>query len=287
MTQTILVTGATGTIGFNTAKALRARGATVRAGARGAAASKELAATGAEGVELALGDTASVDAAMRGASALFLLTPFVEDSVALGKHLVDRAKAAGIGRIVKLSAFGADYEPGIQLGRWHREVEKHIEASGIPYTFLRPNNFMENFFNYYGPDAEGVIYLPWGDAKCSFIAGEDVGRVAAAALLEDGHAGKAYTLTGPAAFGIADAAKELSRVSGRTIRYVDVPEDAARSAMLSAGMPKFAVDGMMELHGIDKAGYAADVTSAVKDLTGRAPLSFAAFADAHASRWKV
>ena len=282
---TILVTGATGTIGSSLVDELVRLGARVRAGARGATKNAALARGGVQPVELTLGDDASVDAAVAGASALFVLTPLDPRQVELGQHLVDRAKAAGVKRVVKLSAIGADIEPGIQLGRWHRAVEKHIEASGLGWTFLRPNNFMENFFNYYGPDRDGVIYLPWGQAACSFIDGRDVARVAALALTTDGHEGKAYTLTGPAAFTIAEAAATIGEVTGRTVRYVDVPEQAARDAMLGLGMPAFAVDAMMELHAIDKAGHAAAVTPEVERLTGTAPRSFRAFAEAHRARW--
>lgn len=285
MNQKILVTGGTGTIGAHVVSELARRGASVRAGARGA--SKAALPPGAEGVELTLGDTASVDRALLGVTAAFLLTPFAADSVALGKHFIDRAKAAGVKRIVKLSAIGAESEPGIQLGRWHREVERYLEASGLEYTLLRPNNFMANFAGYYPPDKEGAIYLPWGDGKASFIDERDVGRVAAVALTEDGHTGKAYTLTGPAAFGIAEAAATIGRVSGRKVTYVDVPEAAAKSAMTGAGLPAWMADAMLELHAIDKAGYAAVVTDDVAELTGTPARSFDDYAAEHAAKWKV
>ena len=278
MSQPILVTGATGTIGSNVVNELTKRGAAVRAAARGASK------TG--GVELVLGDTASVDRALDGVAAAFLLTPFAPDQVALGTHFIDRAKAAGVKRIVKLSAIGSDSEPGIQLGRWHRAIEKHLEASGIEHTILRPNNFMQNFIGYYPPDASGTIYLPWGDGAASFIDAVDIGRVAAVTLTQSGHAGKAYTLTGPAAFGIAEAAATIGRAAGRTINYVDVPEAAARAAMLEAGVPAWMADAMLELHAIDKAGYASIVTDDVVRITGTPARSFAEFAAANAAAWR-
>lgn len=283
MSQKILVTGATGTIGTHVVSALAKRGAQIRAGARGAA--KASLPAGVEAVDLDFADDASIDGALQGISAAFLLTPFVDDQVALGTKFIDRAKAAGVARIVKLSAIGSEIEPGIQLGRWHRAVERHLEASGVEFTILRPNNFMQNFLSYYPPDADGVIYLPWGEGACSFIDGQDVGRVASVALTDAGHAGKAYTLTGPAAFTIGEAAATLSKVTGRKITYVDVPEDAARTAMLGVGMPAWMADGMMELHGIDKAGYAAVVTDDVAKITGAPPRSFEAFAKENAARW--
>jgi uncharacterized protein YbjT (DUF2867 family) len=284
MSQPILVTGATGTIGTQVVAALAAHGASVRAAARGA--TKASLPAGVEGVELTLGDTPSVDRALAGVSAAFLLTPFAQDQVALGTHFIDRAKAAGVKRIVKLSAIGSDSEPGIQLGRWHRAIERHLEASGLECTILRPNNFMQNFVGYYPPDKEGTIYLPWGTGAASFIDALDVGRVAAVALTSSGHGGKAYTLTGPTAFGIAEAAATIGKATGRTIRYVDVPESAAKSAMLAAGMPEWMTDAMMELHAIDKAGYAAVVTDDVAKLTGKPARTFAEYAAESAASWK-
>jgi uncharacterized protein YbjT (DUF2867 family) len=285
---TILVTGATGTVASEVLAALEGKaGVKVLAGVRSAAKGGALRRANIEPIDFDYSLPETVSAALQGVDKVFLLTPFALESVAYGKALIDAAKAAGVKHIVKLSAFGSDIEPGIQLGRWHREVEKHLEASGIAYTILRPNNFMENLLNYYPPAADGNIYLPWGEAACSFIAGEDIGRVAAAALTEPGHENKAYTLTGPAAFSIAEAAKVISEVSGRAVRYVDVPEAAASKAMLDMGMPTWMVDGMMELHGIDKAGYAAAVTDTVQAVTGKAPLSFPAFAAKHAARWKA
>lgn len=282
----ILVTGASGTIGSRVVRELTTLAAGKDIAIR-AAARKPPSQAGIETVDLALGDTASVDRALADVDAAFLLTPFAEDQVALGKHFIDRAKARGVKRIVKLSAFGAEVEPGIELGRWHRAVEKHLEASGLAFTILRPNNYMQNFTTYYPPDKEGVIYLPWGDAKCSFIDGDDVARVAAVTLLEAGHEGKAYTLTGPEAFGIADAAKTISAVSGRAITYVDVPEAAAKQAMLGLGLPAWMVNGMLELHALDKAGHAAVITGEVEKITKKKPRTFAELAKENAAAWKL
>ena len=285
MSQTILVTGATGTVGTQVVEQLTRRGASVRAAARGVEKAKLPA--GVERAELDFSDAASIERALSGVKAAFLLTPFSEDQVSLGGRFIDVAKASGVEHIVKLSAIGSDVEPGIQMGRWHRAIERQLESSGIAYTILRPNNFMQNFIGYYGPDAEGAIYLPWGEGACSFIDAVDIGRVAAVALTEKGREGKAYTLTGPRAFTIGEAARVIGDVTGRAVRYVDVPEDAARQAMLGAGMPSWMVEAMLELHAIDKAGYAAVVTDEVEKLTGARAQSFEDFAKRSAASWRV
>jgi uncharacterized protein YbjT (DUF2867 family) len=287
MTTKILVTGATGTIGSQLVAALKGRNdVAVRVGVRSAAKAAGLTGGNVTPVDFEYDKPEQVKAAVEGVQKLFLVTPLVQNQVELAGRLIETAKAAGVRHIVKLSALGVDSEPGIQLGRWHRAVEKSIEGSGMTWTFLRPNNFMENFFNYYPPDASGNIYLPCGTAACSWVAGSDIAAVAAAALTGSGHEGKAYTLTGPEALTIGQVAALLSEVSGRKISYVDVPEAAASKAMLDMGMPAWMVNAMMELHGINKAGYAAVVADDIQRVTGRAPTRFAQFAQRNAARWK-
>ncbi len=283
---TILVTGATGTIGAQVVTALGgAAGVKVRAAVRTAGKAKGLPPN-ATAVDFDYGAPEKIAAAVAGADALFLVTPFTDDQVELGKRLVDAAAKAGVKHVVKLSAIGCELE-AIQLGKWHRAIERHVEASGVAWTFLRPNNFFENFVNYYPPGKDGNIYLPWGAAACSFIAGADIAAVAAKVLTTSGHAGKAYALTGPEAITIAQAAAAIGEVSGRQVAYVDVPEAAAKKAMLDMGAPPWMVDGMMELHAIDKAGYAAGVTGDVPQLLGRPATRFLDFAKQHAAAWKV
>lgn len=287
MASTILVTGATGTIGSEVVKALAAKpGVTVRIGVRSAAKADKLAAASVVPVDFDYAKPETIAAAVKGADRLFLLTPFTADQVELARAVIEAAKAAGVKHIVKLSAIGADSEPGIQLGRWHREIEKLVEASGISYTILRPANFMDNFINYSPPGPDGNIYLPLGTAGVSYIDARDIAAVAAAVLTEEGHYGKAYDLTGPEAVTMAEVAKAIGEASGRSVNYVDVPEEAVSKAMLDMHMPKWMVDAMMELHGICKAGYASGISPLVKQLTGRTPRTFAEFARDRASAWK-
>jgi uncharacterized protein YbjT (DUF2867 family) len=269
----ILVTGATGTIGSEVVKALAARSADVRVAVRNAEKTNS-----ANAVRFEWDDPASIRAALTGVERAFLLTPFSEKQADYGKAFVRAAKEAKVTHLVKLSVIGADAEPGITLGKWHREVEKAIEASGIPFTLLRPTNFMNNFVSYYPPDEDGNLYLPWGDAKISFIDARDVGAVAACVLTEPGHAGKIYTPTGPAAFTGNEIASELSRAWSRPIRYVDVPESAAKQGMAQAGVPGWMNDAMLELHAICKAGWVGTVTNDVKLVTGGEPRTLAQFA---------
>lgn len=288
MASTILVTGATGTIGSEVVKALAAKpGVTVRIGVRSAAKAEKLKAGNVVPVDFEFDKPETIAAAVKGVDRVFLLTPFTENQVELAKGLIDAAKAAGVKHLVKLSAIGAEIEPGIQLGRWHREIEKLVEASGIAYTLLRPANFMDNFINFLPPGPDGNIYTPLGTGAVSYIDARDIGAVAAAVLTEESHYGKAYDLTGPEAVTMTEVAKAIGEATGREVRYVDVPEEAATKGMLDMHMPKWMVDAMMELNGICKAGYASGISPLVKQLTGKAPHTIAEFARDHAAAWRT
>lgn len=287
MSNTILVTGATGTIGSQIVKELAGKpGVSVRAAVRSLDKARSLPSGNVTPVEFDYAKPETFAPALKGADRLFLLTPVSQDQVAQSKQLVEAARAAGVRHIVKLSALGVDNEPGILLGRWHREAERAIEASGISYTHLRPGNFMENFIEYYPPGPDGNIYLPFGQGAASFIAAEDVGAVGAAVLTSDAHANRAYELTGPEALTVAQVAAILSEVSGRQIRYVDVPEEAAKQAMLGYQMPEWMVNAMLELYGLTKAGYTAALSPNVQEILGRPARTFSEFARQHAAVWK-
>src|SRR6266568_4502535 len=209
MAKTVLVTGATGTVGRDVAKLLSKEGAAVRAGVRHQAKARKQF-----GADIALAtfdfeDAASFPGALKDVEKVFLLPPLVPNQVEVTNAFVDAAKPAGVRHIVKLSAIGADASPPYTFGKWHAANEQHIRESGLGFTFLRPNSFMQNFITYF-PPRDGAIYLPWGNGTASFT--RDVASVAADVLTSDGHEGKIYTLTGPVALGIADVTRILAGV---------------------------------------------------------------------------
>jgi len=145
---------------------------------------------------------------------------------------------------------------------------------------------MQNFITYF-PPRDGSIYLPWGNGTASFVDTRNVASVAADVLTSDGHEEKIYTLTGPAALGIADVARILSDATGREFKYVDVPEGAARDGMLQAGVPKWQVEALMELHAINKQSRWSAVTADIEKITGTPPTDFAQFARDHAEKFRA
>jgi uncharacterized protein YbjT (DUF2867 family) len=290
MSHTILVTGATGTVGSELVKALANRGLTVRAGVHSIIKGDRLRQLNPEVqlVEIDFSRPETLHVALTGVTRLFMITPFSDDQVDIGKRIVDAAKQAGVQQVVKLSAAGAEVEPGIQLGRWHREVEKYLEASGLPATMLRPSGFMQNFLHYNADAirAEGRLYLPLGEGKVSYIDARDIAATAAAILSSPvaDHQGRAYHLSGPAAVGGAEVAAALSEATGCPISYVDVPEDTAAQGLAQA--PAWLRDSMLELQRLYKAGHATQVSPVVEQLTHCPPRSIRQFAQDYAAQFQ-
>jgi uncharacterized protein YbjT (DUF2867 family) len=286
MNNPILVIGATGTIGREVVHHLSKKHVAVRAGVRDVAKASDRFGKAVELTPFDFADAASYPAALRDVEKLFVLPPLIPNQVEVTTALVDAAKSAGVRHIVKLSAIGADRSASFTLGRWHGETDQYIANSGLGFTILRPNSFMQNFINYF-PPRDGVIYLPWGDGRASFIDARDVGAVAAEALTGAGHDGASYDLTGGESLGIADVARILPSVAGREIRYVDVPEPAARDAMRQARIPPWQVDALLELHAINKQGLWETVSRDVEKIAGKSPATFSQFVRDHAESFRA
>ena len=285
MSKPVLVTGATGTIGRDVAKRLSEGGVSVRAGIRDQAkARKELADIVL--IPFDFENEKTFSGALEGVEKVFLLPPLLPNQLEVMNVFVDAAKRAGVRHIVKLSAIGVDDETQPTAVKWHGANERYIRESGVAFTFLRPNSFMQNFITYF-PPRNGAIYLPWGNGTASFVDTRDIASVAAKALTSDEHGGRIYTLTGPATLGIAEVALILSQVTGREFKYVDVPEAAARDGMLQAGVPQWQVELVMELHAVNKQNRWSAVTSDIEKVTGTAPTDFAQFARDHADKFRA
>jgi uncharacterized protein YbjT (DUF2867 family) len=286
MAKTVLVTGATGTIGRDVAKRLSENGVPLRAGVRDQAKARKQFGADIALVPFDFENEKTFSEALEGVEKVFLLPPLLPNQLEVMNAFVDAAKRAGIRHMVKLSAIGIDDESQPTAIKSHDANERHIRESGVAFTFLRPNSFMQNFITYF-PPRNGAIYLPWGNGTASFVDTRDIASVAAKALTSDGHEGKIYTLTGPATLGIAEVALILSEVTGREFKYVDVPEAAARDGMLQAGVPPWQVELVLELHAVNKQNRWSAVTSDIEKITGTPPTDFAQFARDHADKFRA
>jgi uncharacterized protein YbjT (DUF2867 family) len=286
MSKPVLVTGATGTIGRDVTRELSEKGASVRAGVRDQAKARKQFGSNIALAPFDFENEKTFSGALQGVEKVFLLPPLLPNQLDVTNAFVDAAKRAGVRHVLKLSAIGIDDETHPTAIKSHAANEQHIRESGLVFTFLRPNSFMQNFFTYF-PPRDDAIYLPWGNGTASFVDTRDIATVAAKVLTNDGHEGKIYTLTGPATLGIAEVARILSEVTGREFTYVDVPEAAARDGMLQAGMPQWQVDLVMGLHAVNKQNRWSAVTSDIEKVTATAPTDFAQFAHDHADKFRA
>ena len=182
--------------------------------------------------------------------------------------------------MVKLLVWWANDEL-TPVARLHRPVEQALVASGLPWTVLRPNFYMQNFLRQQSIRAAGEFGFPLITAPISFIDAGDIARVAARVLTTDGHDGRVYDLTGPQPLTYSEAAEVFSDVLGKPVRYAPLPDEQARAAMLGRGMPEFYADALIDVARAYRDGGAETVTSTVPDLTGHPALTFADFVLRH------
>jgi len=280
----ILITGASGNVGGEVLKQAAANKLSLRAAYTSVGKAKAAPA----GVETVLMDFAkpeTIRAALKGIDNVFLVGPPAPNLAELESAFVGEAKKSGVKHLVYLSALGGRKSifPGM-----HRDSEEKIEASGLTYTFLRPNGFMQNFVIYNSGTirAQNAFYATQGDGKVSHIDVRDIAAVAVKVLSTNGHEGKSYSLTGPKALSNAQVAEKLSRAVGRTIRYVDLPEDEFTQALQSAGVPDWSVNALLDLLRFYREGGASQVDPAVEQLTGRKATSFDQFARDYSSAFQ-
>lgn len=281
---TILVTGGDGNIGSEVINQLKRDDLRIVGGVRSIGKKKDVGKRldYHDLVEIEYDNPETVAEALKGVDKLFLLTPTHPKMIDFTSNIVNGAKERGVEHIVKLSHIRTDPddEPQINITRLHRQGEKIIEESGIPFTFLCPNFFMQNFVNFYLGKGQSSIYLPAGDGKVSFVDVRDIAAVAVKALTdnEEGlHSGKAYTITGPQAISYGDAARILSEYIGRNISYVNISEDDARKAIIDMGMSDWHTNILLELLKLSREGYLSSISNAVEAVTGKKPISFAQF----------
>jgi uncharacterized protein YbjT (DUF2867 family) len=278
----ILVTGATGTVGRELVAELARRGAKVRALSRNPAATAFPA--GVETMAADLGDPGTLGLALAGIERVFILAT---GPARLGHEtrLVAAARRAGAARLVKLSALTAEDSTASDIiTRWHRAAEQAVTGSGLSWTILRPGAFMSNALSWGAMIRhQGQVFAPLTDVRTAAIDPADVAACAAAVLLEDGHEGQAYPLTGPELISARDQAAILGEVLGRKIGITEIPAEAARQRMIQAGMPAQVADAVLVTLAGAGAGPGALVQPAVRELTGRPPCTFRDWAARHAA----
>ena len=218
------------------------------------------------------GDKPSLRRALEGVDVVYLVCSPVRELVELEGNMVDACRETGVRRVVLNSALGAgDYSKSFPS--WHRKVEEKLKASGLEYTILRPNSFMQNILTYYAPSirSQGAFYAAMGNARTSFIDVRDIAVVATKSLTTPGYAGETYELNGPQALTYAEVAEEISRASGRKVQYVDIPVDQQKRSMLDQRMPEWQVTALLDLQAYYTGGKGGEVDDVLAKLLGRSP----------------
>ncbi|MGI9238602.1 MAG: SDR family oxidoreductase [Woeseiaceae bacterium] len=274
----ILVSGATGRVGQATASVLLRDGHSVRGLVRDP---RRLEGKSLDGLEVATGDLAeasSLDAAMSGVRSALLVTANSEQQLGLEGNFVAAAKKAGVQHVVKISSMEAGPSARAPIPKIHYAVEELIRQSGMDWTMLQPNFFMQNLLMYaQSIAATDQFALPLGTAQAAFVDCQDVGEAAAAVLCGEGHENRTYTLTGVELQSFQQVAAILSAVCGREIRYVDQPPDEFRAFLAQFVKSDWHVNAVCELFAEIKAGALEATSTDLTNLLGRAPTTLEAF----------
>lgn len=277
----ILITGASGNVGREVLKQVCEAGARVRA----AYQSPQRAAEAPAGVETVVADfnrPETLRAALTDVDRVFLVGPVAPNLVELESKATDEIKRSGVRHLVKLSAMGTR---GATFPRQHAESEDRIKDSGVPWTFLRPNGFMQNMVMYNARTVreQSAFYGSQGEGKVSHVDIRNVASVAVRVLIEDGHAGRTYTLTGPEALSNSRIAEILSATLGRPIKYVNLPPEQMKQALVGGGVPEWNANGILDLETLYRDGGASTVTGDAELVLRRQPITYEQFARDYAS----
>ncbi len=296
----ILVTGATGTVGTEVVKQLAKHGFKVRAGCHTSEKGEKIKSDNVELVNLDFSKPETFALALGGVEKVFLLMPVSDKMVEMTSQFLSAAKSAGVKHIVKLSAFGADHDVNSTIIRWHSGTEKLLQESGIPYTSVRPNFFMQNFLTMYGDTIRSdpsAIYAPCGQGKVSFIDARDIAAFVVKCLESRGHENKSYNITGLEALTFTDVADVFTETYNKMVTYLDVTEEGgerdpqkrkagARNQMLESGLPEWLVNSLMELYAMIKQNQLSTVTNTFEEVVGRKPISFRQFVEDNKENFK-
>ncbi|NLR91417.1 SDR family oxidoreductase [Flammeovirga agarivorans] len=268
--EKIIVLGATGNIGTAVLKNLQNKNVEVFGGVRSERDFKKVQQFNAKPVLVNFTDQDSLNQALKGKQRIFLVTPLMQNPEFITQLVINSAIENNVKHFVRSTALGADVDGQIQMARWAGKSEELIKASGINYTFVRPNNFLQNFINFHSQTIKehSGFYLPNGAAKLGMVDINDIAEVISIALTSESHYNQAYNLSGLALTN-NEYANIISEVTNKKVSYIDVPEDKARESMLSNGMPVWMVNAMMELNYIMKQGWTAEYSEDFKKVTGR------------------
>ena len=278
----ILVIGATGNVGSEVFKSLGHRKAEVIAAVSSLQDLNRFPSKNA--VLFDFGKPATWELALERVDKVFLMRPpAIADVKKFIFPFIDLTTAKGVKQIVFLSLQGVRFNPLTP----HHKVEKYMRQKKMPYTFLRPNFFMQNLTTFYRDDIakNDEIYLPAGRGRTAFIDVRDIGEVAAKVLCEPGYISRSYTLSGGQALDYYEVANVLSEVLHRKITYKNPSIAEYTDRLRSKNADESFVNVQKMLYFVVRHNFSASTKSDVSELLGRPPISFKQFVQDHAELW--
>jgi uncharacterized protein YbjT (DUF2867 family) len=282
----ILLTGATGTAGSFIASEFIEQRVPVRILVRDKAKAKRF--ENVPTIEIVEGDMSkpsTLGRALDGVDRILMISAPLMDMVETQNAFVDAAKAASVRHVIKFSGLDARPDTTFPFGLMHKEIEEHLEKSGLAWTHFRPTGFMQEYLRE-APSIihEGAIYLALADARLNPVDLIDVAKVAFVLLRDGGHEGETISMTGPEALTMAEVADRISRVIGKTVRYVPITPAQRRQALIAHGVPEPIADVLdVQVHERLKGGIESEVDVSTHRLFNVEPTTFLEFAQRNAS----
>jgi uncharacterized protein YbjT (DUF2867 family) len=286
MVDTILVTGAGGTIGREAVKQLAAAKAKVRAGIYNEAQKDAINVAGVEIVPFDFENHESIASALSGVEKALLITPFSDKMVEYTHNFVNAAKQSGLKHILRISMMNADINSPSSALRLHAECEDIIRNSGIPYTIIKPNWFMQDFLNYASSiKAQGTYRAPINlKGSISFVDARDVAAICTMALLNNG--GGEYVLTGPQTFTYRQVEDNFAYVLTKRIIFKEMKDEEFRTTMAGYGLSEWQINALLELYDLAETEAFMEVVPTTAEILGRKPETFKTFIKAYAKEFR-
>jgi uncharacterized protein YbjT (DUF2867 family) len=242
-----------------------------------------------EWIEANMADKESLKKTMENSKAIFLASSVNQNFTAEQNNVIEMAKECGVQHIVKLSSPGADKNSPNFISRPNGEVEELLKASGISYTIIQPNSFMQNWLGEFSQtiQKERKIYEATGDGKKPYIDTRDIAEVAFKILIHsEKHINKTYLLTGGEAMSYGQVAEAISKAIGEKVEFISLTVDEARQRMEKKGLPQGMINTFLAISEGIRSGKAAFVNNTVKELLNKAPRTVEDFAKDYSQSFK-
>lgn len=280
----ILIIGGTGTLGREVVRLLSASGGhNLRLLVRDPAKAASLASTSVEIISGGIADANSLGRAMRNVERVFVIPPNIRDQAEVEGCIYRTARRIGVQHIVKLSTVKAEVNSTCRFFKEHAIGEGYLKGSGVGFTILRPNSFMQNLL-WFAQEikSRSTLSLPMGDAKTTPVDIRDVAAVAASVLLGQTHDGVTYNITGPEEFSFAEIARELSIAIGKEVQYCNVAPEEFTNMLILSGVPSCYARAVAAAWGVAREGRPT-ITNVVLKVAKKKPITFEQFSRDYAN----